>query len=384
MGEANLTAKYLYYSESSPVQWGSATKLKTYIRKNSSTKKEAEKYIRTVEDLQKEINLGTHSFSKLKRIGAYHYHISPYSNTYYQADLLDVVGSSKNTKKYLKANKNYVWLLLVINSQTKKLYFRTQKTKSGSETSKSLQSIFKDDLKLTENNSNDINLQVDDGKEFFNSNGKEIYKKYNINIYSSSSRHKASIIERANRQIRSYLTKAMEVKGENWVDLIPSIIKNYNNMYHSSISMTPNEAEHNFTKCLFHTEENREKRQSKRDKFVKFKKGDIVRVRIHFPNSAQKFHKGTHRNFSAEVFKIKSVQNRINNHTTYKLEDLDQNLKDGTYNNNDLIAAKEQIEYPVIILERRTKNKIKQSLIAFDGFPDYPSRWINDSELVDL
>lgn len=384
MAEPNLSAKYLYYSQSSPVQWGSASKLKSYIRKNSSSKKEAEKYIRTVEDLEKEINLGTHSFSKLKRIGTYHYHISPYSNTYYQADLLDVVGSMKKDRKYRKANKNYVWLLLVINSQTKKLYFRAQKTKSGSETSNSLESIFKDDLKLTENNSDDINLQVDDGKEFFNLNSQQIYKKYNINVYSSSSIHKSCIIERANREIRSYLTKAMEVKGENWVSLIPSIIKNYNNSYHRSISMTPNEAERNFTKCLFLTEENREKRQTKRDKFVKFKKGDIVRVRVHFPNARQKFHKGTHRNFSAEVFRIKSVQNRINNHTTYKLEDLDKNVKAGTYNNNDLIPGKEQIDYPVIILEKRIKNKIKQALIAFDGFPDYPSKWINESELVNL
>ena len=56
----------------------------------------------------------------------------------------------------------------------------------------------------------------------------------------------------------------MESKGSKWIDLIPSIIEKYNSSVHSSISMTPKEAEHDFAKALFKLQENREKQHTKK------------------------------------------------------------------------------------------------------------------------
>ena len=130
MSENKLNAEYLFYNNSSPVQWGSASQLKKYIESNSNTSDPNYKSnIQSVDDLQREINLGTHSNTRLRKIGELHYKLSPYKNSFYEADLCDVLGVNKKNKDILSINDGYIWLLLVINIQTKMLYYR-QKQKS--------------------------------------------------------------------------------------------------------------------------------------------------------------------------------------------------------------------------------------------------------------
>ena len=97
--------------------------------------------MKSVDDLQREVNLGTHSKRKLMNIGQYHYHLSPYKHSFYEADLCDVLGTNKNDTKMKKVNDSYIWLLVLINSQTKMLYFWAQKSKKAEETSQSLLSL---------------------------------------------------------------------------------------------------------------------------------------------------------------------------------------------------------------------------------------------------
>ena len=339
--------------------------------------------MKELDDFNKEINLGTHSNVKIKKIGEFHYSLSPYKNAFFQGDLMDVFGTNKNDKKVKKDNDGYVWLLLLINNQTKMLYFRPQKTKTGNETSKSLASIFKNDVQLERKTELETSIQFDQGGEFINKHTLKVlnesgYK--NINIYYSNSRHKASIVERVIGTIRPRLARAMESKGSIWREQAKSIIDNYNNSFHSAILMSPKEAEKDFPRALFNLKLVREKKVGKIHT-PKHKIGDVVRVRVHFPRTH--FKKGSHRKFSAEVFTISSVQQRLNN-TTYKLRDENDRVMDGTYNDNDVIPGKKQEEYNVIILKKRKKNGREEALIQYDGFPDYQPQWIAQNDLIDL
>ena len=50
-------------------------------------------------------------------------------------------------------------------------------------------------------------LYVDRGKEFYNNLSKSLMKKYNINLYSTYSNIKASIVERLNRTLKEKMWK---------------------------------------------------------------------------------------------------------------------------------------------------------------------------------
>ncbi len=380
MGENKLNAKYLFYNNSSPVQWGSASQLKKYIQSNSiADDPNFESNIQSVDDLQREINLGTHSNIRLRKIGQLHYKLTPYKNSFYEADLCDVLGVNKKNKDALNINDGYIWLLLVINIQTKMLYYRPLKSKKAKECTTALLSIFNEDIKLPDKPDTDVSLHVDSGGEFTSKYGKKQLEKRHIRVYSSFSRFKASQIERAIATVRPRLTRAMESKGWKWIDLIPGVISKYNESYHRAISMTPSSANDRFAEALFHIEENREKNKTKKYS-QKFKKNDIVRTRVHFPRTV--FIKGSHRRFSAEVFWIDSIHRGMN-HASYKLRNEKNVIMKGTYNDNDLIPAKKQELFNVIILQKRKVNKKNEVLIQYDGFED-PPKWVDERELVSL
>jgi hypothetical protein len=381
MAEENkLNAKYLFYNDNSDVQWGSATQLRNYIKSHSNVNDENyEENLKSVDDLQKEINLGSHTLKHLRDIGQYHYSLNPHQKSSFQADLMDVLGKNGTLKHVRQINKSYIWLLLVINTQTKMLYFRKLKSKKGAETSKALMDIMKEDVGLKKGQNLDVSIQVDSGGEFNNRETKAYLAPFNIRIYSSYSRHKASIVERVISTIRKKLTKAQESRGWKWIDLIDNIVKKYNNTFHRSVSCTPQEAEENFARALFNIQQKREKNKSK--KFSqRHLKGDCVRVRVHFPGTP--FKKGSHRQFSAEIYYIYSVFRGMN-HAVYKLKNEKGEVMKGSYDDNDLIPAKTQEFYNVIVLKKRRRGKKTEALIKYDGFDDAP-KWIPESELVKL
>ena len=90
------------------------------------------------------------------------------------------------------------------------------------------------------------------------------------------------MIERANRTVRAYLIRAADALGtEKWIDNIASIIDLYNDTRHSTIEMTPNEAESDFATARFNRKRLREHQGRKYLPLVKvFSLGDIVRLKI--------------------------------------------------------------------------------------------------------
>ena len=161
--------------------------------------------------------------------------------------------------------------------------------------------------------------------------------------------------------------------------MIGNIVEKYNNTYHQSISCTPIEAEENFARALFNLQQNREKFRKKMFS-QKYTKGDCVRVWVHFPGTP--FKKGSHRQFSAEIFYVYSVYHSMN-HAIYKLENEKKEIMSGTYNDNDLIPAKSQEFYNVIVLQKRRQGNKNQALIKYDGFDD-PPKWVDELDLIRL
>ena len=265
-----------------------------------------------------------------------------------------------------KENHGYTNILLVIDCFSKYLWTWPLKTKSAEEVTAAMEKILR-----KAHPRKPIHLQTDHGKEFYNSNFKNLMQKYKINHYSSFSTTKASIVERAVRSIKELLFKHFSLHGTfKWLDALPEITAFYNARKHRTINMAPkdvtkaNEAKvlmnsYSFLKQVFPSK--------------KFKVGDIVRV------SKQKhlFAKGYTPNWSTELFKIRKV--KLGNPSTFLLSDLKGADINGCFYAEEI---QKTTQPDVYLIEKILKRKGSKYLVKWLGFDKEDSQsWINKSDL---
>lgn len=135
-------------------------------------------------------------------------------------------------KHLLKANDDYKYILNVIDISSKYAWCIPLKTKTGLEVSKAFENILTSSKRIPKH------LHVDKGKEFYNKDFKQVLDKYDIQMYSTGTDNKASIVERFNRTLGDKL-KPLLYKNHAWLNVFPKIVKSYNNSYHRTIKMKP-------------------------------------------------------------------------------------------------------------------------------------------------
>ena len=86
-------------------------------------------------------------------------------------------------------------------------------------------------------------IESDRGKEFYNNIFQDFLNENNIKLYSRNSSYGAVFAERFNRTIRDLLKKIVFEQGDaKWIDILPTITKQYNNRIHSSTKLSPKDA----------------------------------------------------------------------------------------------------------------------------------------------
>ena len=86
-------------------------------------------------------------------------------------------------------------------------------------------------------------IETDRGKEFYNNFFQEFLNKNDIKLYSRNSSYGAVFAERFNRTIRDLLKRPVFERGDgNWIDVLQTITKQYNNRVNSSTKLTPIQA----------------------------------------------------------------------------------------------------------------------------------------------
>ena len=69
---------------------------------------------------------------------------------------------------------------------------------------------------------------------------KDLLQKHNIDLYLTENEEKSSIVERWNHTIQQNMWKYFSANNRmNYIDILPNLIKKYNNTYHRSIKCTP-------------------------------------------------------------------------------------------------------------------------------------------------
>ena len=139
------------------------------------------------------------------------------------ADLADM-------KAFSKENDGFTFILLVIDIFSKYGWMMPLKNKEGKTVATALKKIFKE--------RKPEKMWVDKGKEFYNKDVKD-----SVTLYSTENEEKSSIVERWIRTMKEKMWKYFtDNNSYRYLDILPDLVKEYNNTRHSSIKMTPVEA----------------------------------------------------------------------------------------------------------------------------------------------
>ena len=64
----------------------------------------------------------------------------------------------------------------------------------------------------------------------------------NMMLYSTENEEKLSSVERWNRMMKNMWKYFTANNTQKYIDVLPSMVKGYNNTYHRSIKLTPSDA----------------------------------------------------------------------------------------------------------------------------------------------
>ena len=161
----------------------------------------------------------------------------------------------------------------------------------------------------------------------------QFFKDNNVKIYHTNSHLKSVVIERFNRSLRELMMKHF-TKNNNtvWYNILPKLIKTYNDRYHSTIKMKPiqvNKSNEKYIKENVYT-------YDKTSKNPKFKINDLVRVSLKRRSIFDK--PSSNIKWSEELFKIHSINK--SNVITYKIKDLNDEIIEGIFYERELQKTK--------------------------------------------
>lgn len=274
----------------------------------------------------------------------------------WQIDLVEMI-------PHARINKGYKYLLTVIDVFSKYAWAEPVKTKSADNVTSTMKKILKIGRVPR-------NIQSDNGKEFYNVKFKNLMSEYDINHYSTFSNMKASVVERFNRTLKNMMWFEFSIQGKyQWLNLLPKLIKKYNEKKHRTIGMKPVDVTKKFEKHLLSTVYSNIKIAGQ----GRLKEGDHVRI----SKVKSVFEKGYTPNWSTEIFIVKKVQ--ITNPVTYKLEDMfGQPIQGGFYE-----YELQKTEHPdIYLVEKILRKKGDKAYVKWLGLNKKHNSWIKMSDIV--
>ena len=186
--------------------------------------------------------------------------------------------------------------------------------------------------------------------------------------FSTENKEKSSVCERWNHTIKTKMWKQFTVQGNTaCIDILPKILKQYNNTKHSCIKMPHIEAskKKNESTLYFNLHGDMEQLSSK----PKFQVGDKVRISKY---KRKVFDKGYTPNWTEEIFLIDKIQST--NPITYSLKDLNNEEIQGSFYEPELLKAKQDIFHIDKVIWRNYKKR--QALVSWKGYSDDFNFWV--------
>ena len=300
----------------------------------------------TMNDLSNELNKPVINKFERKKV------IVNYIDEIHSCDLFDV-------SKYSKMNKNYKYIFTNTDIFSKYSWSFPLKTKTLKEIKSCFQKIFKERRPSY--------IWSDQESAFFSKEMLKFFEDHYVKTYYTHSNLKAVVIERFNRSLRELMMKSF-VKSNNtvWYNILPELIKAYNNRYHHTIKMKPidvNKSNEKHIKMIYN--------YNIINKKPKYKINDLLRISL---KRRQLFDKPSGNiKWSEELFKIYKINK--SNVITYQLKDMNDEIIKGQFYEKELQLTKNTTgEY---VIEKVLKTKGNQMYVKWRGYSNNFNSWID-------
>lgn len=286
-----------------------------------------------------------------------------------QADLVDI-------QRYKKDNNGYGFILTVIDTFSRKAYAVPVESKHAENMCKAFKQIFK--------NYKPDQLQTDEGKEFTAARVQQLFKDFMVHWFVAKNEMiKCSMVERFQRTLMTRIHKYMTAKGTNkFISLLPQFVATYNNTFHRTIKMTPDEAIAVPEKVVFKNIHGFEdERALLKHMLAKPKLNSNQSVRV--ANQKGAFEKGYTTNFSDRVYKIDKSITALKR-PVYRLKTHDNKIIKGNFYPEEVQAISNSDLYRVQVIRERKRGRRKEYLVHYINFPDSEDQWISSSQIHSL
>ena len=306
----------------------------------------------TMEDLSQELNKPT--INKFPRQKVIVNHI----NEIHSTDLVDMT-------QYSKINKGYKYIFTNIDVFSKIAYVYPIKSKKIQDVKPCFEKIFQKNKPKY--------IWTDKESAFLSKEMQQFFKNNNVKIYHTNSHLKAVVIERFNRSLRELMMKEF-TKNNNtvWYDILPKLIKIYNNRCHSTIKMKPievNKLNEKYIKENIYT-------YNKTNKNPKFKINDLIRISL---KRRELFDKASGNiKWSEELFKIHSINK--SNVITYKIKDLNDEMIEGIFYEREIQKSKNTSQ--VYIIEKIIQRNKNKYFVKCRGYSNEFNSWIDKDDVI--
>ena len=134
-----------------------------------------------------------------------------------------------------KYNDNVKYILSVIDIFSKYGFMVPLKNKSGLSVAKAFEELFR--------TRKPNKIWSDKGTEFYNKDVSKVLRENDIEIYSTENEEKSAVVERWNRTMKEKMYKYFSANNTyKYIDVLDSLVSQYNGKKHRTIKMTPLEA----------------------------------------------------------------------------------------------------------------------------------------------
>lgn len=322
-----------FYNYTRPSVYGTVNKLKESLKpleKKYISRKKIKNWL-LYQDVNTLHKPATYKFNRN------HYSVSKIDELW-EIDLCDM-------SMYASENDGYKFILSVIDVFSKYGWMIPVKSKSANEITKTFRNLINDSGRHPET------VQSDAGKEFKN----KIFQSYlhaqsiKQNFPIIASMQKAAVVERFNRTMKEKMFKyftSVDDKNKRYIDVLPDLVKSYNNSVHSTIKMKPVDVESKHTVQIYNNIRN--KFMNEKKSLAKFVEGDFVRM----VRRKSQFEHGYTEKWTREIFQIQKVIMK-KPHPLYMLIDLNGKSIHGKFYAEELQKIKLRDNYPIKTIKTR-------------------------------
>ena len=358
------------YHDSEPYSFGGINQVQNYFNVNTK---------RIAKILSKSDTYTT--FKEFKRPGKTPPIRTHGPNYLWEADLMFFTHP-----QFTNSNDGVLYILAFIDTFTKQVGLMKLKTKDTKIVTRMMKAKF-------DSGDKPKYLRVDAGGEFLSHNFTQMCVKHNVKVYIAQEPIKCAFIERFNRTFKRILVQLMKYHNSiRWIDFVEQALSIYHSRKHSSIGMSPDEAEDEenhaaiYEKLLRKYAKDNRIKHIKNKKVPKFKRGDIVKI---FKKKGI-FTRGFNQSATKEYFTIYHIDRRLSK-DRYYLKDLMDDRIIGSFYSEYLVpftpptdGGEYRIDPNFSDFKRKKVRGIPHIWVKWLGWPSKFNQWVPEADIRHL